>query len=417
MEKSVKDEKRAHVFLKDYLYHYLRKEGLINLIVATGGTIQGFSKNKYIKAPEPIIRKAARDQIRHMKSSYAYLEKISESEMEKYAELTVDEFFTKLNMAEDMKDDEKLILFFMKYPELFEEKREVIDANMKAKRPPLENIVQVENKEILQMVSNINDNQLKNKVDRFYELYLQEEEEEEAAEEDVKMTISELLETAYSPGEGHYIRAFYYDYDELLLEEEADREAFYRLLLTDLVTLALAERFESKRELFDVLQELKDTLERSEQLEGQLEKKENEATQLTTELQTFKDIEREHDILVKEVEQLREQLRQSSIRLIERDHLYVVTNRPKEQWTSYVDPSQILHYETYDELNRLLEEADEQAVYFIDQHCLSSKQMFEVEHRAQSMMMRFISGSYIAMVRTIIYYLESELRYETIKKD
>lgn len=414
MEKSVKDEKRAHVFLKDYLYHYLRKEGLINLIVATGGTIPGFSKNKY-KAPEPIVRKAARDQIRHMKSSYAYLEKISESEMEKYAELTVDEFFTKLNMAEDMKDDEKLILFFMKYPELFEEKREVIDANMKAKRPPLENIVQVENKEILQMVSNINDDQLKNKVDRFYELYLQEEEDD--VEEDVKMTVSELLETAYSPGEGHYIRAFYYDYDELLLEEEADREAFYRLLLTDLVTLALTERFESKHEFLDVLQELKDALESAEQLEGQLEKKEKEAKQLATELQKLKEIERAHDVLEEEVEQLKEQLRQSSIRLIEQDHLYVVTNRPKEQWASYVDESQIMHYDTYDQLIRLLEEADERAVYFIDQHRLSSKQMFEVEHRAQSMMMRFISGSYIAMVRTIIYYLESELRYETIKKD
>lgn len=413
MEKSVKDEKRAHLFLKDYLYHYLRKEGLINLIVATGGTIPGFSKNKY-KAPEPIVRKAARDQIRHMKSSYEYLEKISASEMEKYAELTVDEFFTKLNMAENMQDDEKLILFFMKFPELFEEKREAIDANMKAKRPPLENIVQVENKEILQMVSNINDEQLKKKVAHFYELYLQEEEDD--VEDDVKMTVSELLETAYSPGEGHYIRAFYYDYDELLLED-ADREAFYRLLLTDLVSLALTERFESKREFLDVLQELREALENSEQLEGQLEKKEKEAKQLATQLQKLKEIERAHDVLVEEVEQLREQLRQSSIHLIEHDHLYVVTSRSKEQWAPYVDASQILHYETYDELNRLLEKVDDQAVYFIDQHRLSAKQMFEVEQRAQSMMMRFISGSCPAMVRTIIYYLESELRYETIKKD
>lgn len=413
MEKSVKDEKRAHLFLKDYLYHYLRKEGLINLIVATGGTIPGFSKNKY-KAPEPIVRKAARDQIRHMKSSYEYLEKISASEMEKYAELTVDEFFTKLNMAENMQDDEKLILFFMKFPELFEEKREAIDANMKAKRPPLENIVQVENKEILQMVSNINDEQLKKKVAHFYELYLQEEEDD--VEDDVKMTVSELLETAYSPGEGHYIRAFYYDYDELLLED-ADREAFYRLLLTDLVSLALTERFESKREFLDVLQELREALENSEQLEGQLEKKEKEAKQLATQLQKLKEIERAHDVLVEEVEQLREQLRQSSIHLIEHDHLYVVTSRSKEQWAPYVDASQILHYETYDELNRLLEKVDDRAVYFIDQHRLSAKQMFEVEQRAQSMMMRFISGSCPAMVRTIIYYLESELRYETIKKD
>lgn len=413
MEKSVKDEKRAHLFLKDYLYHYLRKEGLINLIVATGGTIPGFSKNKY-KAPEPIVRKAARDQIRHMKSSYEYLEKISASEMEKYAELTVDEFFTKLNMAENMQDDEKLILFFMKFPELFEEKREAIDANMKAKRPPLENIVQVENKEILQMVSNINDEQLKKKVAHFYELYLQEEEDD--VEDDVKMTVSELLETTYSPGEGHYIRAFYYDYDELLLED-ADREAFYRLLLTDLVSLALTERFESKREFLDVLQELREALENSEQLEGQLEKKEKEAKQLATQLQKLKEIERAHDVLVEEVEQLREQLRQSSIHLIEHDHLYVVTSRSKEQWAPYVDASQILHYETYDELNRLLEKVDDRAVYFIDQHRLSAKQMFEVEQRAQSMMMRFISGSCPAMVRTIIYYLESELRYETIKKD
>lgn len=413
MEKSVKDEKRAHLFLKDYLYHYLRKEGLINLIVATGGTIPGFSKNKY-KAPEPIVRKAARDQIRHMKNSYAYLEKISASEMEKYAELTVDEFFTKLNMAENMQDDEKLILFFMKFPELFEEKREAIDANMKAKRPPLENIVQVENKEILQMVSNINDDQLKKKIAHFYELYLQEEEDD--VEDNVKMTVSELLETAYSPGEGHYIRAFYYDYDELLLED-ADREAFYRLLLTDLVSLALTERFESKREFLDVLQELREALESAEQLEGQLEKKEKEAKQLATQLQKLKEIERAHDGLVEEVEQLREQLRQSSIHLIEQDHLYVVTSRSKEQWAPYVDASQILHYETYDELTRLLEEVDERAVYFIDQHRLSAKQMFEVEHRAQSMMMRFISGSCSAMVRTIIYYLESELRYETIKKD
>lgn len=413
MEKSVKDEKRAHLFLKDYLYHYLRKEGLINLIVATGGTIPGFSKNKY-KAPEPIVRKAARDQIRHMKSSYEYLEKISASEMEKYAELTVDEFFTKLNMAENMQDDEKLILFFMKFPELFEEKREAIDANMKAKRPPLENIVQVENKEILQMVSNINDEQLKKKVAHFYELYLQEEEDD--VEDDVKMTVSELLETAYSPGEGHYIRAFYYDYDELLLED-ADREAFYRLLLTDLVSLALTERFESKREFLDVLQELREALENSEQLEGQLEKKEKEAKQLATQLQKLKEIERAHDVLVEEVEQLREQLRQSSIHLIEHDHLYVVTSRSKEQWAPYVDASQILHYETYDELNRLLKKVDDRAVYFIDQHRLSAKQMFEVEQRAQSMMMRFISGSCPAMVRTIIYYLESELRYETIKKD
>lgn len=415
MEQRIRDEKLAQLFLKDYLYHYLRKEALINLILATGGKISGFSKNKYMKAPEPIIRKVARDQIRHLKSAYEFLEKLSESELEKYQDLSLDEFFTKLTMEENMQDDEKLILFFMKFPELFEEKREAIDANRKENRPPLENIIQIENTEILQMVSNLHEEQLKEKVAHFYTLYVQEN-EEEAPEASVE-TLAELLEAAHSPGGGHYVRTFYNDYDEFVLEEEADREAFYRLLLTDLITLALAERSEVKREFLDALQELKDVLERSEQLEGKLEKKEHETAQLATELQALKGIKREHDVLLEEVEQLKNQLRQSSIRLIERDHLYIVTNRPKEQWEIYVDGSQILHYETYDELLEQLENMDERAVYFIDQYRLSSKQMFGIEQQAKSFMMRFMSGSFPAMVRTIIYYLESELRYETIEKD
>ncbi len=410
----MRNEKLAQEFLKDYLYPCLRKEGLVNLIWLTGGKIPGFSKNKYIKAPEPIIRKVARDQIRHMKSSYEFLEKLVQLELNKYEELTLEEFFTKLEMDDDMQDDEKLILFFMKYPELFEEKRDQIAANMKAKRPPLENIIEMKQTDLLQMVSNINDEQLKKKVDSFYKFYMLQENEQQ---EEESLTLTELFETAHSPGDGQYIRAFYNHYDELLAEDDANQEAFYRLLLTDLTTIALAEHVESRKELYEAIRSLKESAERALQLEDQLDKKEEEMNRLTTNYEALKKVEQAHDDLQEEVARLNEQLRQSSIRLIERDHLYVVTNRSKEQWAAYVDPSQIIVYDTYAQLNDVWKKADVEAVYFVDQYRLSSKQMFDIEKQAESIKMRFVSGSFPSMVRTIIYYLESELRYETIKKD
>lgn len=446
--------KEANEFLEKYLFEFLDDKGYIYIIVDTKGTISGFSKRNYHKVPKPILRNNAKKRLWKLKDAHEFLESYVGDKKQDYQDLSLNDFVTKTNMCEKIKPGEKLALFYLLYPDIFYEKEAIIGQNIEKGLPPLHGIVELSLETKLQSISSLIRSQLSDELIGFISNHPMPEETVLTSTNSQWEILKDLLmsQPLPNPGNGHYIDMYQHSMEELADWSNSELVAFIELLMLDITCLSNKTSEEKQRELQNLEIACQKERRRSEKYKKQIQETERKLTVIKAELndaksnyknltkkyqnqsehnkelieqnkrnvKTIAEIKVQNEQLTKKHEQMvQNQKNIIEPKLFDSEVIYLLSKVKNDCFTKYFTKEQVVYISDPLKLLEEIQTLNKQAIYFINHDGMTTKETFQLDMLLQKneLIYRAVNGGPKEIIRKIIYYLESELRYEVKEKN
>ncbi|MDY0407658.1 hypothetical protein ACFFIS_06790 [Virgibacillus soli] len=447
------DKKEANDFLANYLFGCLEKEGYIKIIFYTNGKIPGFTRN-VLKAPLPLVKGTAKKRLWKVNDAIHFLGIYVKGLLEKYKELSKAEFFTQIEMDENVSNGQKFTLFFIIHFEEYMRKKEEIRQNIIAGLPPFQNLVNVTLSDKLKAHSTIYQKEIKSKIDKIFDSFY---------EDSVKMkkkpnqTLKEVLENEALPKpiEGYYLKAFYQFLDELKgwnVEELGSLKSLVIFDLINIINRRQTEFFDSvgvlkkdfQLEVNKVNNRLVKTVKETHKKEEKIKKLEEEKNELVDNNNSLRKEIEQSQRTIREVRLEREKYielmhkKQSNIKelknqlnmvtsakdriykkLFESENICLFTKVRDDSLLHYFTQEQIIYFKDTADLKNNITPRIQSKICFLNLDGIMIRDSFKLEEQFQQkgIIYRIVSGGVNKNIRSIVYYLEGELRYEVKTTD
>ncbi|WP_053217014.1 hypothetical protein [Virgibacillus senegalensis] len=440
---EMENKEKVYEFVNNQLIDLFNKEDYLRIVKITNGKIAGFSKKNFHKVPEGLLKNVARKQIQKIKNITKFLNTFIEHRKD-YFNLEVREFVVKIEGSE-LTEVEKLILFYVNYPEIYKQNMELIEYNIKEKKPCLHRIYKLSVTEKLEIFFNINKEKLQENLN-----YVNFHNEENKSLKNIKISsLREYLISESLPllGEGFYLNMYKSFEEEWRSWEEKDQISFINLGIHDAIAYYYSllkqleelkkqkKSYEEKKKievkelnslLSDKSEELKEVKDRNRQKEDDINELLNEHIKLSEEYEEYKrgykNIESELSVTKnllnsykKEQIEIENKIQNSTSFLFENEKIYLFTKVRDSTFANYLEERQIIYFNKNTDLGEILANIEKDEVCFINFDGVSTKDSFQLERpfKEKNIIYRTVSGGAINIVRKIVYYLEGELHNET----
>lgn len=437
------DKIEANDFLVNYLFDYLGKEGYVLLIAYTGGNIPGFSRKNSFRAPESLLKNIARKRLWKVNNAIKYLNMYVGKLTSKYNELSLNEFFYQVNSDEKISKGQRFALFFMCYFEEYMAKKDLIERNIKTNKPPLNQIVTVSLSDQMKAIYSSEKSRLLKDITEILET--KQDKNYPNIEIPNNKTLRDILKDASlsNLNDGNYLKLFIHFNDELEewgLDESSD---FMKIVLLDFINLYKRHKGNHTKKIKKVNEELKSKQKRIDEIIDQtsqeikqfktktskMGEKKDELLKITkTQQKTINHLTSErdkykHDLqseqlqntqMMKQVRTLEKQSIKSDPTLLDGEKIYLFTKVKNKLFNHYFTNEQIVYFNNIDEIQAKILSCSQEAIYFINFDGIPTKESFRIESSFQDKKLtyRIVSNGIKNIVRSIIYYLEGELRHE-----
>src|SRR5690625_2238013 len=424
----------ANDFLENFLFDYLNKDEYIDIILFSGRSIDGFSKQNIHKAPKALLKSHAKQRVKRIRDARNILKLFVIEHLSQFKDLPLEQFISQVDLFEDVSLGQKLTLLFLNYNDIFQEKSVLIKENLLADEPPFQDLVTISVSDTIKALYSSEQRYLSKVIKQ---LLLFEGKVLNKRSKEEKRTLQEILNNEKVPPVkmGQYLKLYVEHYKELADFDKDSLNEFMNLVFVDAISLYEKHRKQLENDLEELDNHLTDELEHTKAEVANLSSENNrlkaELAQLTedyrlkeqsvvnltaqrNELQQLYDEQiQTNNVLKSKVTTLEEQLVGAEVKLFELEEIYFVTQVEDASFKFYFSDEQIIYYRSVADLENKLASCDAQSIYFINFDPVTTRDSFAIEScfTKRNLLYRLVSNGTKNIIRTIVYYLEGELRY------
>lgn len=452
-ESATLDPQTIHDTLEDALKLFI-KEDYVHVAKSLKITIPGFTHKNYHKAPVSLLKTPVTKKMNRLKYPEAFLENFVAGYYTEYKDTTIHEFLLKIK-EEHLSKARAFVLFSLIFPDLYDEHREEIKKNIKARKSPLNGIIEQSLFHQLSAVAGLDKKEFKKQMEVLFENHPHNDEIIDFFKEKEDQSLQELLKHNMSnTGKGYYLKIFLDYEDEWSEWKENEISLLHQLTLQDVMSTHFQFLNKFRQEIDDQKREMKKNEVERKKMEGIYEKEQSKTAKLKKELKekqrelrnyelgrekrekdlgiAVKDNEKykrqngeyqkEIQVLQSKVEELQkvnEEIQQDhkgNEPLFSNDNVLLISKGTHEWFDSFFSKEQLVYLKNMNEVSEYLEGLyqGDPRIYMINTDGFSSKQLFKLEKRLKefNIIYKFVSNGPADVVRKIAYYLEGELHNE-----